>query len=214
MPKTDMESSAKAYKELILKLEGVYAANVVLSDNNVPEEIHILADKDKTPKALTRDVQSALSAAFGIAVDYRIISIASVSDKLVEKQKRLNYSGIDIKNIDGSGEVTVYLSCDDDWRGGKAVYKGRNLLSKLRAVALATLDAISQFTGDNGENRLELITAEIIKVGVRPVAMTLICDEDGRQYMGSVFVNDDNENAIVRSVLDALNRYISRDIPT
>lgn len=67
------------WPELLCQLSGIYAANVVFSKDDRPEEIHVLASQEKSPKTLTRDIQSAAMAAFGVAVDYRIISIAQIT---------------------------------------------------------------------------------------------------------------------------------------
>jgi hypothetical protein len=208
----ETKSSVSSWQDLICRLDGVCAAKVVLSDENVPEEIHILASTTKSPKAITRDVQSALMAVFGVEVDYRIISIAQIDSNLQEKDGRLCYSGIDSKFIDGEGEVTVFLSHGSNRVEGKAFYTTRNMISHLRGVAYATLDAISKSMSINGGGHYDLVTTELMEVGGNPVVLAVLCDEDGRQFVGSAFVRENHDDAMVCAVLDALNRRISRYI--
>ena len=85
MLQTENKSFLASLEELISSLDGVYSSKVVLSKDQVPEEIHLLASDKKSPKTITRDVQSALMAVFGVNIDYRIISIAQVPPKMSQK---------------------------------------------------------------------------------------------------------------------------------
>lgn len=212
MLQPETKSSVTLWQNLICRLEGVCAAKVVLSPDDVPEEIHILASTNKSPKALTRDVQSALMAVFGVEVDYRIISIAQIHSELAEKDCRLCYTGIDTKYIDGRGDIVVFLSYGDSRVEGRASYTSRNRTSHLRGVAYATLDAVEKCTIENGSTHYDLITTEIIDVSGSPVALVVLCDEQGHQLVGSSFVRENMDDGMVRAVLDALNRRIARQI--
>ncbi len=203
---------AMSWQDLICRLEGVYAAKVVLCEDGTPEEIHILASTAKSPKSLTRDIQSALMAAFGVEVDYRIISIAQIHPDMSEKDSRLCYSGIENKFIDGRGEITVFLSYGDLRIEGKSSYATRNTASQLRGVALATLDAVSKFITEKNSAYYELITSEVIEIGGRPATLVTVCDEQGQHYIGSSLIREHHDDAVVRAVMDALNRRVSRFI--
>ncbi len=212
MLQEETKSSVTLWQNLICRLDGVCAAKVVLSTEDIPEEIHILAGTNKSPKAITRDVQSALMAAFGVEVDYRIISIAQVHPELSEKDSRLCYAGIDTKFIDGRGDIVVFLSHGDFRTEGKASYTSRNKTSHLRGVAYATLDAVSKLTTECNRSQYDLITTEIIDVSGNPVALAALCDEQGQKVIGSSFVRENMDDAMVKAVLDALNRRIARHI--
>lgn len=211
MSQSEIKTIAQSWQELICRLDGVFAAKVILSKDDMPEEIHILADYSKSPKSLTRDVQSALMAVFGIEVDYRIISIAQVRPELSESATRLCYSGIDVKYFGGQGDITVYLSCGESQFEGKASYTARNTASHLRGVALATLDAVSKFALSNNSihGRFEMISSEVVEIGGRAANLVTLCDDRGKHYIGSSFVREHHDDAVVRAVLDALNRRIS-----
>ncbi|GAB1477412.1 hypothetical protein MASR2M70_22520 [Bacillota bacterium] len=211
MSQPETKPLAQSWQELICRLDGVCAAKVILGEDDNPEEVHILADYSKSPKALTRDVQSALMAVFGVDVDYRIISIAQVRTDMSERVHRLNYSGIDIKYLGGQGDITVYLSYEESQFEGKASYTARNTASHLRGVALATLDAVSKYAASNNtdKGRFEMISSEVVEIGGRAANIVTLCDDRGKHYIGSSFVREHHDDAVVRAVLDALNRRIS-----
>ena len=57
-----MSGTETLWQELICRLEGVQAAQVVFAENGMPCEIHVLAGPEKSSKSLVRDIQSALTA--------------------------------------------------------------------------------------------------------------------------------------------------------
>lgn len=214
MLQPDTKLLALSWQELICRLDGVYAANVVLCEDDTPKEIHILASYTKSPKSLTRDVQSALMAAFNIDVDYRIISIAQIHPEFHDESTRLCYAGIDAKYFNGQGSISVYLSCGDSQFKGEATYTGRNTSAHLRGVALATLNAITQYISNKSEkyNYYDMISSEIVEIGGMPVNIVTLCDDKGKQFIGSSFIKEHHDDAVVRSVLDALNRRICKAV--
>lgn len=94
-----MSGTETLWQELICRLEGVQAAQVVFAENGMPCEIHVLAGPEKSSKSLVRDIQSALTAQFGVQVDHRIISVAQLSEGLVPRGDfRLAHTGLEIKS--------------------------------------------------------------------------------------------------------------------
>jgi hypothetical protein len=71
-PETDVE-------QLLSGLAGVISARVVTNANGRLDEIHVLASDRLHPKQIVRNVESALSAGFGITVDRRVISVAQTN---------------------------------------------------------------------------------------------------------------------------------------
>jgi hypothetical protein len=63
---------------LLASLAGVLSAHVVTAPDGRIVEIHILAAAELHPKQVVRNVESALSAGFGIEIDRRIVSVAQV----------------------------------------------------------------------------------------------------------------------------------------
>lgn len=63
---------------LLASLAGVVSAHVATDEDGTVAEIHILARAGLHPKQVVRNVESALSAGLGLAVDRRIVSVAQV----------------------------------------------------------------------------------------------------------------------------------------
>lgn len=73
---------AESVEELLASLSGIISAHVVTDATGALVEIHILSDADSHPKQVVRNVESALSAGLGLAVDRRIVSVAQVQSDL------------------------------------------------------------------------------------------------------------------------------------
>ena len=139
--------TASDWQSLISKLNGVFAAHVVFSEQQEPTEIHVLANNRRNVKSIVRDVQSAISARYGIDIDYHIISVAQVSSNIISGIcYRLIYSGINVRSSGKDMEVTVSLSREEEQFtgtvGGSAIP-----FSRMRCIAQATLDAVKACTG-------------------------------------------------------------------
>jgi hypothetical protein len=65
-------------ERLLGALAGVVSARVVLDETGRLTEIHILSSHELHPKQIVRNVESALSAGFGLLIDRRIISVAQL----------------------------------------------------------------------------------------------------------------------------------------
>ena len=75
--------TANDWQSLISKLNGVFASHVVFSEQQEPIEIHVLASNRRNVKSIVRDVQSAISARYGLDVDCDMISVAQVTASLI-----------------------------------------------------------------------------------------------------------------------------------
>lgn len=74
----DPISRAADAERLLGALAGVVSAHVVADATGEIVEIHILASSDLHPKQMVRNVESALSAGLGLAIDRRIVSVAQL----------------------------------------------------------------------------------------------------------------------------------------
>ncbi|MBS5586054.1 MAG: hypothetical protein KHX36_07530, partial [Clostridiales bacterium] len=75
-----LAGQADAFRTLLRRLPGVYAAGPRFDENGTLSEIHVLASLARSPKQVVRDVQSAIFAAYGIEVDHRIVSVAQLPE--------------------------------------------------------------------------------------------------------------------------------------
>lgn len=194
-------------QEKIGQIDGVEAARVV-AENGHLEEIHVLARRNKAPKQLVRDVQSLGQALFGFDIDRRIVSVVQLADKDLDGGMRPALVDVS-ESLDGSRiEVTVTLRWQDSLLMGKSAGAAASA-TRPRMIAEATVEAIRQAI--HRHEAIAISSMDLPNLGNRRVAVAqLILVSDGRErsLIGSAFVDDDETRAVVRAVLDALNRLL------
>ena len=201
-----MSGTETLWQELICRLEGVQAAQVVFAENGMPCEIHVLAGPEKSSKSLVRDIQSALTAQFGVQVDHRIISVAQLSEGLVPGDFRLAHTGLEIKSAGGrvSASVTLARGCDTYTGHGESA---NTPFARRRCVSEAALAAVNRAAG---ETCFELASVDAVTLAGQGIVVTQVYSlRDGQRLLGSAFLNEDPDNAAVHSVLSAVNRRLS-----
>ena len=202
-----MSGTETLWQELICRLEGVQAAQVVFAENGMPCEIHVLAGPEKSSKSLVRDIQSALTAQFGVQVDHRIISVAQLSEGLAPRGDfRLAHTGLEIKSAGGrvSASVTLARGCDTYTGHGESA---NTPFAQRRCVSEAALAAVNRAAG---ETCFELASVDAVTLAGQGIVVAQVYSlRDGQRLLGSAFLNEDPDNAAVHSVLSAVNRRLS-----
>ena len=202
-----MSGTETLWQELICRLEGVQAAQVVFAENGMPCEIHVLAGPEKSSKSLVRDIQSALTAQFGVQVDHRIISVAQLSEGLAPRGDfRLAHTGLEIKSAGGrvSASVTLARGCDTYTGHGESA---NTPFARRRCVSEAALAAVNRAAG---ETCFELASVDAVTLAGQGIVVTQVYSlRDVQRLLGSAFLNEDPDNAAVHSVLSAVNRRLS-----
>ena len=202
-----MSGTETLWQELICRLEGVQAAQVVFAENGMPCEIHVLAGPEKSSKSLVRDIQSALTAQFGVQVDHRIISVAQLSEGLAPRGDfRLAHTGLEIKSAGGrvSASVTLARGCDTYTGHGESA---NTPFARRRCVSAAALAAVNRAAG---ETCFELASVDAVTLAGQGIVVAQVYSlRDGQRLLGSAFLNEDPDNAAVHSVLSAVNRRLS-----
>ena len=202
-----MSGTETLWQELICRLEGVQAAQVVFAENGMPCEIHVLAGPEKSSKSLVRDIQSALTAQFGVQVDHRIISVAQLSEGLAPRGDfRLAHTGLEIKSAGGrvSASVTLARGCDTYTGHGESA---NTPFARRRCVSEAALAAVNRAAG---ETCFELASVDAVTLAGQGIVVTQVYSlRDGQRLLGSAFLNEDPDNAAVHSVLSAVDRRLS-----
>lgn len=228
MPQFDIgihEQNMEQCRNLISQLPGIFSAGLRFEDDRLTE-IHVLASTDKNPKQISRDIESALFAAYGVGIDHRIISIAQLpSDPFAIEEKpecsviagekcindiRLLLCGIDSHIKNGVYEVGIHLSFDGQDFVGTS--RSRDTQTQRNScIAQATLNAVHEFLGDEYFSLLDV--RQTIACG-EPVYLTVLEYINGFENLkliGAAMQNDHNPIVgIVHSTLDALNRCVSR----
>ena len=205
---------------LLSMIPGVFSANVSEDELGDIAEIHILASTRRNAKQISRDVQSAITAAFHREVDHRTISIAQidstayagVDDCRMRQAARLRYAGMNVSMRDGRRVYEVRLTREDtDYTGEASCPNSPH--QKRRAVAEATIRALESALSLDGELSLVAVHNSDI-AGVPIIVCAIECPEtrDGRLLIGAAhYMRDDDEaECVVRATLDALNRFCGR----
>ena len=210
--RTSEMSREVTWKNLICKIDGVQSARVVFGERGEVEEIHVIADERRTAKQVTRDIQSALMAAFDAEIDYRVISVARIpveesrEESLPVQNVRLLYEGIDLHSQRDSMSVGVRLGCGDrEYEGLASCQSGA--FSRQRMVAMATVGAINEFMGAPVFELIDVQTAQVS--GRAAVLASVNCVKGPELLLGGAFLRDDADKAVVKATMDAVNRRVS-----
>lgn len=196
-----------ALQEKIRRIDGVEAVRVVAPNGHI-EEIHVLARRTKAPKQLVRDVQSLGHALFDVEIDRRVVSVVQLSDADIEGVIRPALVDV-AEAFDGAkADVTVTMRWEDSLLIGKTSGAAAHA-TRPRLIAEATLAALRQSIRSG--IALGVFSMDVPTLGSRQVAVAqIVVVSDGKERMliGSAYVEDDETRAIVRAVLDALNRLL------
>ena len=195
-------------KELVCKLTDIRHCSVVCSSSNEVEEIHVLAGINRNIKQLVRDIQSAINAKFGINIDYKVISIAQINENDF-KEIRLQLHGISVKNIDKSIEAIVTLAYEDKLYEGKIIrVKSKN--NKFKAIAEATLLALENYLKIGQTFYIEDTKTTSVSNGELCICVIGYVI-DGKEVLlsGCSLINADENEAVAKAVLSAVNRRIN-----
>lgn len=197
-----------ALQEKIRRIEGIEAARIVAPNGHI-EEIHVLARRSKTPKQLVRDIQSLGYALFDIEIDRRVVSVVQLADSDMEGGIRPALVDVS-ETVDGAtADVTVTLRWEDSLLIGKASGAAAHS-TRPRLIAEAALAALRQSIRRG--TALGVSSMDVPILGHRSVAVAqiVVVSKDGEKTLiGAAMVEDDETRAIVRAVLDALNRTIT-----
>ena len=196
-----------AFQEKIGRLDGVQAARVVAENGHV-DEIHVLARRTKAPKQLVRDVQSLSQALFGVDIDRRIVSVVQLADADFDGGDRPALADVS-ETVEGArAEVTVTLRWQDSLLIGTATGAAASA-TRPRQIAEATLEAVRQAIHTSAA--IGVSSMDVATLGSRRVAvaqLVLVTEGSERMLIGSAFADEDETKAVVRAVLDALNRLL------
>lgn len=191
----------------IQKLDGVIGAKCVKDDEGLLAEIHILADKSRAPKQLSRDIQSAITATSGVIIDNRIISIAQIGDDVLKPECRLRINNIQISNTNSSFSATVGLLSDAKIYTGTATSTNTSS-GRYNTTIQACINAIHEFISSEPFHVCDVQKVKIANVDEINVVISYYYRGSERLLTGTSIVTNDEYNAIVRATLDAVNRVL------
>ena len=176
--------------------------------NGHVDEIHVLARRNKAPKQVVRDVQSLAQALFGVTIDRRVVSVVQLADSVLETGSRPALVDVS-ENIDSNRAVlTVTLKWKERLLVGQSTGAAASA-TRWRLVAEATLEAVRQAIHHDvglGVSSVDLPILGSRKISIAQVVV--VTESAERMLIGSAYVDGDESKAVVRSVLDALNRLL------
>ncbi len=75
-------------EDLIKNLKSVINCRILLNENDIIKEVHIVANESRSAKQISRDIQSIIATVYGMELDYKKISIAQVKDSTQNQDDR------------------------------------------------------------------------------------------------------------------------------
>lgn len=212
MEPQESRSLAQEAEEVIRRLRGVQAARVDLADSGKIDQVHVLSTTDRTARVVVGDVIAALGAELGVTVDPRQVRVALTREGRktpgpAPGRPRLKFVGLSLSTVRNATEVKVQLEHEGLIHEGGA--SGPNFAShRLELIGMATLRAVE--TCLRGEGLFHLEGALIVPVANRQAALVVVSwlGPEEQVLSGSSVVTDDPREAVVRAVLDAVNRLV------
>jgi hypothetical protein len=195
-------------EETLCRLPAVDAVRIV-NDRDRISEVHVLASPAKPAKQVVRDIQSLAMARFGVGIDRRAVSVVQLGEeKRTGQADRPVITSIKEYPEGPSTTVTVTLTWNSEQFSGSE--SGPAAASaRLRIIGEATLRALEEVLGGGPPLALDAVAST--SVGVRPVIVAQVVSMKGVEEevaVGSALIRGDEAEAVVRAVLDALNRRI------
>ena len=168
----------------------------------------MLTGVNKAAKQVVRDVQSLAQAVFGLSIDRRVVSVVQLPDPDLAQGDRPVIIDVSEQTDGNRTRVAVTLG----WQGdtligevaGAAAHTTRN-----RLVAEATIEALRQALQET--TAIGVAAVDLPLLGSRSVAIAqvvMVNEGAERLMVGSALVDGETGRAVVRAVLDALNRHI------
>lgn len=198
-------------EELIINLKGVL--NCRITEDNLQEinEVHIVADESRGAKQISRDVQSIFSAVYGMALDYKKISIAQIKGRLRQQsQSRLAIKSIERNTTRSKYSARIVLEKDGEEYTGES-FGMNNFTLSLKRTAEAALLAVEKFLGEDGILSLDDIkVVNMSNTQMIACTVTAFSEERGIEFCGCAGVSEDKYDAAVRSVLNAIAPLLDR----
>jgi len=197
-------------EEVVRRLRGVVSVRVESDPRGGVALVHVLGQADRSPKLIAMDVASALAAELGLQVDPRQIRVAAIRAGEPEgppPQARLKYVGLTVSLLRDTSEVKVHL--EERGLRYEGLASGPNVgRLRLDLVAEAAVRAVEVFLRVSG--LLILDGVSVARVGARDVAVVVLtlAGQGGEILSGSSVVRDDPREAVVRAVLNAVNRPV------
>ncbi|MGH2425597.1 MAG: hypothetical protein ACRDF1_04835 [bacterium] len=202
---------AETAEAVVRRLRGVQAVRVETDDNGGIRFVHVLGGPQRSPKVIAVDVVSALAAELAIELEPRQVRVAAqqrTDETKATEPGRMKFVGLSVSVIRNTADVKVHLE------ESGLVYEGirsgpHHNRTRLELVADAALRAVEIYLRAEGLFMLDGVSTST--VGGRDVVVVVVSlpGRDEEVLTGVSLVRDDPREAVVRAVLDAVNRPVS-----
>lgn len=204
-------ASAERYEGVIKRLRGVLSARVVLDKENNFEEIHVLADTDRNPKVIVRDIETALLVNFGVEVDHKIVSVVQMAEdnlNFSNDVKRPRMTNVSTNSSTTKFDVAIGLELQEKTVEGQASGV-TSPLNRLRLTASAALDALTKLFSDQATFAVDEVSK--VKLSGREIVIVsvfMISKAGEELLLGASFIRGDEQEAAAKAALCAVNRKL------
>ncbi len=194
-------------QDLLEKIDGIELCRVIGNENEI-EEIHILSDGSKSPKQISRDIQTVLVTKFDIKIDYKIISVVQFKGAESRIISRINFSGVSVTSSGNEIDAEVKLMYDDVEYASRQ--RGVNTVSnRYRMISEATLKSVEEIIGQpNILCTNDILVNNINGCTVVTVLVAARVNFAEETLAGAAVARDDMNETIVYAALDAVNKRV------
>lgn len=206
-----------AVEHAIARLPGVTTARAVAGYDREIDELHVLAEPSVAPKQLVRDLQTLLLTKFDLPLDHRVVSIVSLPSlpgdgvPIVQRQ-RLGLREVAVTSTAVARTIAVTIADQDGLSNVGTATAPLAAAHRRIACARATAAAVTAWLPD----RIDLEVADVARLdtGLAAVAVAVVVwtdrDRGATTMSGSAVIGEDEDIAVGRATLDALNRELQR----
>ncbi len=192
----------KKVETIISQIAGITGVKVVADGEGI-KEIHVVADSQKNPKQVVRDVETAILASTGLRIDRKIISVAQLTGS---GESIIDYKVVSLKTEDLGKKIRVEVTIER----GDETYVGnaegaKTSMQKLKTAANAVFNALDELN----DSIFSVDDARIVTLAGKEF---LICHitklENGveKSIIGSSELQKDPLTAAAYAALDAIKR--------
>ncbi|HJZ50001.1 MAG TPA: hypothetical protein VKE41_22660, partial [Roseiflexaceae bacterium] len=147
----------------------------------------------------------------GVRVDHRKISLVQIAESIIQPaQVRVRLLDIS-RSADDQPTITVVLGMVDQRVQGVGRGRPEHDVRPEHLAGYATIHALDQLIGARGQFRLENLERQPFgQLEVYLTHLSLTTDDGIETLLGISAVRDDDPAAVVRAILDAVNRRLQR----
>lgn len=202
-------------EEMLRNIQDVVSARVLLGSDGTLNEVQVLAGAERSAAEVASDVVSVLKKYFAVEVGPEKVTVTHLHEPLEKDvatsgERRPYFAGLNVSSKGNQVEVRVEIAYGNAVVSGVAVGPA-STRNRRRLIAQATLMALESWSS---QNRYSFILEDLVLVPLAGKRVALvgvsILSSLGEEFLtGSAVVDEEEPEAIVRSVLDAINRRLT-----